>query len=76
MNAGTWLHQAIMPDSFRLDAFRKAHPDVRVHGIYCGHEAEPTAWQASWDEGSYGTVITRYTLRELLAALERILPSG
>ncbi len=52
------------PDQLaRLTAFRAAHPDVRIYPVH------RDVWQADISEPDGQTVITRYTLRELLDKL-------
>lgn len=56
------------PDQIpRLQAFRAAHPDVIVGRDEFGN------WQARIPEPNGETVITRYTLRELLGKLDELL---
>jgi hypothetical protein len=52
----------------RLAAFRAAHPEA-VIGIFGSG-----AWQARIPEANGETVITRYSLRELLDKLDVIYP--
>lgn len=52
------------PDQLvRLDAFRAAHPDVKIYLVH------RDVWQADISEPDGQTIITRYTLRELLDKL-------
>ncbi|HEY6316247.1 MAG TPA: hypothetical protein VIY52_36310 [Streptosporangiaceae bacterium] len=53
----------------RLAAFRAAHPEVIIGDLGFG-----TVWQARIPEPDGETVITRYTLRELLDRLGAVCP--
>lgn len=57
----------------RLAAFRQARPEVIV-----GHLGFGKPWQARTPEVNGETIVTRYTLRELLDSLlgEVTLPAG
>jgi hypothetical protein len=55
------------PDQLvRLTAFRAAHADVRIYPVH------RDVWQADISEPDGQTVITRYTLRELLDRLHEL----
>jgi len=62
----------LVPDEpahlIRLATFRAAHPDVIIGDGGFG------TWQARIPEPDGETVITRYTLRELLDKLAELLP--
>jgi hypothetical protein len=51
----------------RLTAFRAAHPGVRIYPVH------RDVWQADISEPDGQTVITRYTLRELLDKIGELL---
>jgi hypothetical protein len=55
----------------RLAAFRAAHPEVVIGDLGFGK-----VWQARISEENGETVITRYTLRELLGKLDSMYPPG
>lgn len=70
MTAGPGLSRPVRwavpgePDQLaRLDAFRAAHPGVRIYPVH------RDVWQADISEPDGQTVITRYALRELLDRL-------
>jgi len=59
------------PDQvLRLSRFRKEHPDVIIEDGGFG------TWQARIPESHGETVITRYTLRELLDKLGELIPAN
>jgi hypothetical protein len=66
--ARDWLRLAACEEEQipRLAAFRAAHPEVVIGDPGFG------AWQARIPEVNGETVITRYTLRELLGKLDEV----